>query len=58
MSPGAVGAIAVADASDERTIDKVYVDLGGWATAREQRDRCERARQKRGAGDDKHESIL
>lgn len=49
-SPGAVDADAVAEASDERTIDEVYIDLGAWATAREQRDRCERAQQYRAGG--------
>jgi predicted transcriptional regulator len=44
-SPAAVDAITAAEGSDERTIDDVYSDLGDWATAREERDRYERARQ-------------
>ena len=35
------------EGNDERTIDDVYSDLGDWATAREERDRYERARQQR-----------
>ncbi|MFD1571260.1 DUF7342 family protein [Halorubrum laminariae] len=46
-SPAAVDAVAAAEASDEQTIDDVYSDLGDWATAREERDRYERARQQR-----------
>ena len=46
-SPAAVDAVAAAEGSDERTIDDVYGDLGEWATAREERDRYERARQQR-----------
>ena len=46
-SPAAVDAVAAAEGSDERTIDDVYSDLGDWATAREERDRYERARQQR-----------
>jgi predicted transcriptional regulator len=46
-TPAAVDAVAVAEASDERTIDEVYSDLGDWATAREDRERYERARQQR-----------
>ncbi|WP_408960792.1 sugar-specific transcriptional regulator TrmB [Natrinema sp. 74] len=44
-TPAAVDAVAVAEGSDERTIDDVYSDLGDWATAREERERYERARQ-------------
>lgn len=40
-----VDAIAVAEANDERTIDDVYRDMTDWATAREERERYERARQ-------------
>lgn len=47
-TPGAVDAVAVAEASDEQTIDDVYSDLGDWATARQERDYYERARQQRG----------
>ena len=46
-TPAAVDAVAVAEASDEQTIDDVYSDLGDWATAREERERYERARQQR-----------
>jgi hypothetical protein len=46
-SPAAVDAVAAAERSDERPIDDVYSDLADWATAREERDRCERARQQR-----------
>jgi len=46
-SPGAVDAVAVGEASDERTIDDVYADLGDWATARRERAYYERARQHR-----------
>lgn len=46
-TPAAVDAVAVAEASDDRSIDDVYSDLGDWATAREERERYERARQQR-----------
>jgi len=46
-SPAAVDAVAAAEGSDEGTIDDVYSDLADWATAREERDRYERARQQR-----------
>lgn len=46
-SPATVDAVAVAEASDERTIDDVYSDLATWTTAREERNRYERARQQR-----------
>ena len=46
-TPAAVDAVAVAEASDERTIDDVYSDLADWATTREDRERYERARQQR-----------
>jgi len=46
-TPAAVDAVAVAEASDEQTIDDVYSDLADWATAREERERYERARQQR-----------
>ncbi|KTG11034.1 sugar-specific transcriptional regulator TrmB [Haloprofundus marisrubri] len=45
--PAAVDAVATAEASDNRTIDDIYSDLGDWATAREERTRYERARQQR-----------
>ncbi|WP_435066187.1 DUF7342 family protein [Halobaculum sp. EA56] len=50
-SPAAVDAVAAAEGSDERTIDDVYSDLADWATAREERDRYERARQQRTGGE-------
>ena len=50
-TPAAVDTITVAEASDSRTIDDVYGDLGDWATAREERDRYERARQQRTGGE-------
>ncbi|WP_101295918.1 DUF7342 family protein [Halegenticoccus soli] len=46
-TPAAVDAVAVAEASNERTIDDVYSDLGDWATAQQERERYERARQQR-----------
>ncbi|MEF8820037.1 MAG: sugar-specific transcriptional regulator TrmB [Haloferacaceae archaeon] len=54
-SPAAVDAVAAAEAGDERTIDDVYSDLADWATAREERDRYERARQQRAGGE--HERV-
>jgi len=50
-SPAAVDAVAAAESSEERTIDDVYSDLADWATAREERDRYERARQQRTGGE-------
>jgi predicted transcriptional regulator len=50
-SPAAVDAVAAAEGSDERTIDDVYSDLADWATARQDRDRYERARQQRTRGE-------
>ena len=50
-TPAAVDAVAMAEASDERTIDAVYSDLADWATAREERERYERARQQRARAD-------
>lgn len=44
-TPAGVDAIAVAETSDERTIDEVYSDLADWETARRDRERYERARQ-------------
>lgn len=46
-APAAVDAVAVAEASNERTIDDVYSDLGDWATTLNERERYERARQHR-----------
>lgn len=46
-TPAAVDALAAAEANDDRTIDDVYSDLGDWATARDERERYERARQQR-----------
>jgi predicted transcriptional regulator len=50
-TPAMVDAVAIAEASDERTIDAVYSDLADWATAREDRERYERARQQRASAD-------
>ena len=50
-SPATVDAVAAAEGSDELTIDAVYSDLADWATAREERDRYERARQQRTGGE-------
>ena len=46
-TPAAVNAVATAEASDDRTIDDVYADLGNWITAKEERRLYERARQQR-----------
>ena len=50
-TPAEVDAVAVAEASDQRTIDDVYGDLANWATAREDREHYERARQQRAGAD-------
>lgn len=50
-TPADVDAVTAADASDERTIDEIYSDLGDWTTAREERERYERARQQRASSD-------
>ncbi|NHX37593.1 MULTISPECIES: DUF7342 family protein [Halolamina] len=55
-SPAAVDAVAAAEESDERTIDDVYSDLSDWATAREERERYERARQQRMGADNEQAS--
>jgi len=55
-SPAAVDAVAFAESSDERTIDEVYSDLADWATAREDRERHERARQQRTGGEQEQAS--
>lgn len=47
MTPAAVDAVAVAETSDDRTIDEVYSDLADWATTLDERERYERARQQR-----------
>lgn len=46
-TPGEVDALAVAEATDDRSIDEVYSDLADWMTARQERERHERARQQR-----------
>jgi len=48
-SPAAVDAVAVSEASDDpsSSIDKVYGDLADWMTARQERERYERARRRR-----------
>ncbi|MFC7047186.1 helix-turn-helix domain-containing protein [Halobacteriaceae archaeon GCM10025711] len=55
-TPAAVDALAAADASDDRSIDSVYGDLADWATARQEREHYERARQQR-AGTTEHEQA-
>lgn len=52
-TPAAVDAVAAADTV---TIDEVYSDLDGWATARQERRRYEQARQQRTGATD-HERI-
>lgn len=54
-TPAAVDAVTVAEASDDRTIDDVYSDLGDWATALEERKLTERARERLRA-EDEHDS--
>ncbi|WP_135306423.1 DUF7342 family protein [Haloarcula amylovorans] len=49
--PADVDAVATAEDSAERDIDDVYSDLGDWTTAREERERYERARQQRASAD-------
>lgn len=49
-SPAAVDAVAAAEERDD-PIDDVYGELADWATAREERDRYERARQQRAGGE-------
>lgn len=46
-SPADVDAVAVAERDENRPIDEVYDDLTDWATARQDRERFERARQQR-----------
>jgi predicted transcriptional regulator len=55
-TPAEIDAVALAETSDERTIDDVYNDLTDWATAREERERYERARQQRASADGKQAS--
>ena len=50
-TPAAVDAIAVAEQREDRSIDDVYSDLSDWATAREDRNQYERARQQRTGGE-------
>jgi hypothetical protein len=50
-TPAAVDAVTVAEASDERTIDDVYIDLSNWTTARKEREHFERTRQQRASTD-------
>jgi len=54
--PASVDAVAVADASAERTVDDVYADLGDWATALTERERYERARRQRASEESGHVS--
>lgn len=46
-TPAAVDALALAETGDDHSIDGIYGDLGEWATAREERQRYDRARQHR-----------
>lgn len=56
-NPGDVDAVAAAESDEYGTIDDVYGDLGDWATARNERQVYERARQQHtGAGDREHAS--
>jgi predicted transcriptional regulator len=51
-TPAAVDAVAAAESDEHGTIDDVYGDLGDWATARDERQLYERARQQHtGMGD-------
>ena len=45
--PADIDALAVAEARDSQSIDEVYSDLADWTTARQERERYERARQQR-----------
>jgi len=54
--PSDVDAVAIAEAGDHGTIDDVYADLGDWATARQERELHERARQQRSETSD-HEPV-
>lgn len=47
VTPADVDVLVVAGASDDRAIDDVYGDLTDWTTARQERERYERARQQR-----------
>lgn len=55
-TPAAVDALAVAEASDDQSIDEVYSDLADWMTARQERDRYERARQQRAGAEQEQAS--
>lgn len=46
-TPVAVDALAVVETTVDKSIDDVYSDLGDWTTARQGRERYERARQQR-----------
>lgn len=50
-TPADVDTIAVAEATDGRSIDEVHGDLADWTTARRDRERYERARQQRAGSD-------
>lgn len=51
--PDAVDAVVAAEDGDQ-TIDEVYRDLSEWASAREERERYERARRQRSRGPRDH----
>lgn len=50
-TPADVNAVAMTEASDDRTIDDVYGDLTDWATTRQERERVEQARQQRASAE-------
>lgn len=46
-TPADVNALAIAEANVDWSIDEIYSDLADWSTARQERERYERARQQR-----------
>lgn len=50
-TPAEVDAVAAAETDADRTIDEVYSDLADWTTARQERERYERARRQRASTD-------
>ena len=50
-TPAEVDAVAAAETSDGRPIDDVYSDLADWMTARQERERYERARRQRASAE-------
>ncbi|WP_267643526.1 DUF7342 family protein [Haloarchaeobius amylolyticus] len=55
-SPAAVDAVAVAEASTDVSIDDVYADLTDWATARQEREQYERARQQHASTNEREQA--